>query len=574
MSKNNWKHSAQKVFIALMAIQSLATIAQVDFEVPDTVCISDSMQPVNLSRQAESYYWNFCSGNLLYQPEGIKIDKIGGVDAPAFIEIVHDGDEFYAFVTNHLDGTISRLSFGNNLLNAPVSVNLGNPGGALPTHLQGIQIKKEGNNWYGFVVGGLGNASRIVRLEFGNSLLNNPTALNLGNIGNLDYPIDLFLFQDKSNWYAYTVNYTSGTISRLFFGENLGNIPTGENLGNIGNLNEPCGIFPIIENGSWYIFITNFGSNTISKLDFGGSIISMPTGSNIGGNSYLYSPFDLTMIKDCERTFGFVVNHYSNELTRMIFEGGVENDPVFEPLGNVGGMYQPHGLSKVFREGNDLFLFAANLGDNTLTRFFFPSCNNASPANSKVRDPAKVTYNQPGEYNVVLILDEGLATSEIMCKNVIAVNNPNVFLGNDTSIFPGTSLTLTPDKSFEAYQWSTGENSQSIMVDKAGNYVVEVTDQNGCKNSDQINISMQFFIPDFFSPNGDLINDVWALDIFRNEPGVHIKIYDRYGKLISDQGQDWDGTYRGKNLPSDTYWYIITFDNGSKPLKGNVTIIR
>jgi gliding motility-associated-like protein len=570
----NLKYLPRLVVKILLAFQFIPIFAQIDFEIPDTVCISDSMQPVNLSREATSYYWNFCTGNLLFMPEGVKIEPILNMDAPVFIEIVQDGNSFFAFVTNHLDGTITRLSFGNSLLNEPISENIGNLANILPTHLEGIQIKKEGDYWYGIVVGGIGKASRIVRLEFGNSLTNTPIPVNLGNIGDLSYPIDLFLFQDNGFWYAYTVNFMTSTITRLTFGSSLLNTPTGENIGNIGDLNQPCGIFPIVESGVWHMFVTNFGSNTISHLNFGSSITSNPSGTNIGGSGTLFSPFDITIIQDCQRTFGFVVNHYSNDLTRLVFEGGLESQPTFENLGNIGEMYQPHGLSRVFRVGNDLFLFTANLGDNTLTRFYFPSCNNAVPPFSNDRTPEKVTYNQPGEYNVVLIIDEGLPTREVICKNVIAVNNPVVSLGNDTSIFPGSTITLSPNQDFEASLWSTGETAPAITVAQAGEYWIEVTDTNGCKNNDLINITMNFFIPEFFSPNGDHINDNWSLEYFRDKTGVHINIFDRYGKLITDQGQDWDGTYRGADLPADTYWFIITYNEGNKPIKGNVSIIR
>lgn len=533
------------------------------------------MQPENYSRDAASYYWNFCSGNLLYMPEGEKISGIPNMESPAFIEIVQDGSNYFAFVTNHLTGTITRLEFGSSLLNNnPTAHNIGNPENSLPTHLEGIQIRKEGDKWYGIAVGGIGIMSRIVRLEFGSSLTNMPSGINMGNIGDLDYPIDLFLFQDNSSWYAYTVNFTSNTITRFSFGPSLQNTPTGENIGNIGNLNEPSGIFPVLEGGTWHMFVNNFGSNTISHLIFGNSILNNPSGSNIGGNEVLKNPRDITLIKDCERTFGFVVNHYNSTLTRLIFEGGLESQPTFEDLGNIGQMYQPHGLSKVFRVGNDLYLFTANVGDNTLTRFHFPSCNNAIPAYSNERTPGKVTYNQPGEYNVILILDEGLPTSEILCKNLIAVNNPVFTLGNDTSIFPGTTITLSPNQDFEAYNWSTNETSQTINVGQSGTYWLEVTDTNGCKNNDQIEVTMAFFIPEFFTPNGDGINDNWALEYFRNKTGYQINVYDRYGKLLTDEGQDWDGKYNGIDLPADTYWYIITFDDGTKPVKGNVSIVR
>ena len=40
------------------------------------------MQAVNLSRDASSYYWNFCSGNLSYVPEGEVVWRKDGTRFP------------------------------------------------------------------------------------------------------------------------------------------------------------------------------------------------------------------------------------------------------------------------------------------------------------------------------------------------------------------------------------------------------------------------------------------------------------------------------------------------------------
>ena len=66
---------------------------------------------------------------------------------------------------------------------------------------------------------------------------------------------------------------------------------------------------------------------------------------------------------------------------------------------------------------------------------------------------------------------------------------PVVELGNDTSIETGTTLTLDAG-SFVQYSWSTGETTQTIIVDSAATYLVEVTGNNGCTNSDSIAVTL------------------------------------------------------------------------------------
>ncbi len=85
-------------------------------------------------------------------------------------------------------------------------------------------------------------------------------------------------------------------------------------------------------------------------------------------------------------------------------------------------------------------------------------------------------------------------------------------------------------------------------------------------------------IPEAFSPNGDLINDVWNIGNINVYPKVEISIYNRWGQSVwrSEKGypHSWDGTSNGVNLPIDSYHYIIDLHNGSKPIVGKVTIVR
>ncbi|MET1258845.1 T9SS type B sorting domain-containing protein [Flagellimonas sp. DF-77] len=67
-------------------------------------------------------------------------------------------------------------------------------------------------------------------------------------------------------------------------------------------------------------------------------------------------------------------------------------------------------------------------------------------------------------------------------------------------------------------------------------------------------------IPRFFTPNGDGVNDRFALEGFQSDPAFSFEIYDRYSKLLlstSDTSFNWDGTLQGRPLPSSDYWYRI-----------------
>lgn len=81
-----------------------------------------------------------------------------------------------------------------------------------------------------------------------------------------------------------------------------------------------------------------------------------------------------------------------------------------------------------------------------------------------------------------------------------------------------------------------------------------------------------------FSPNGDLINDVWNIGNINRYPFMEIIIYNRWGQIVWKSGKGypvaWDGRSNGVELPIDSYHYIIDFHNGIKPITGTVTIVR
>ena len=57
-----------------------------------------------------------------------------------------------------------------------------------------------------------------------------------------------------------------------------------------------------------------------------------------------------------------------------------------------------------------------------------------------------------------------------------------------------------------------------------------------------------------------------------------IQIFNRWGQVLyeSQPYDAWDGTYKGKDMPLGTYYYIIDLNDGgsTQTLSGAITIIR
>lgn len=61
-------------------------------------------------------------------------------------------------------------------------------------------------------------------------------------------------------------------------------------------------------------------------------------------------------------------------------------------------------------------------------------------------------------------------------------------LGPDTAQCP--DITLKCSREYVGYQWNTGDTTRQLIVNTSGNYSVEVTDSNGCRNNDSINVTV------------------------------------------------------------------------------------
>lgn len=70
-------------------------------------------------------------------------------------------------------------------------------------------------------------------------------------------------------------------------------------------------------------------------------------------------------------------------------------------------------------------------------------------------------------------------------------NFPGVNLGPDTTLCTGDTLVLDAGPGASSYLWSNGDNTQSIVINAASNWYVDVLSNNNCAYSDSILITFQ-----------------------------------------------------------------------------------
>jgi len=455
----------------LIADSCNLVIPVTSFIAPDTVCTNTNVQVQNTSTGATSYYWTFCEFNT-NTPIGTNLGNFGGqLQTPVFADLVKDNNgNYFAFVSNNSPGGITRLSYGSSLLNTPTATNLGNFGNIIPTSAEGVQVVQVNGNWTVIMVGGEGINSRILKLDFGASLSNTPSATNWGNLGALSYPHDLHLFTENNQWYAYTVNANSSTITRFDFGFDFSNPPSATNLGNIGSLSTPVGIGVIKQAGNWHVFVTNAGNSTITRFDFGNSLLNTASAFNIGNIANISNPRDISFINLCDGIQAFVVNANGNSMTRLNFGTDITSTPSQQLLGGFGSLSFPHSITEWFREGNDIYALIPNANTNALTSIQFAGCSGLP--SSSLQNPPAVTYTTPGTYNITLITDIGLPTQNSFCETIVV----------------GSIATSTSNVSICPNQFPYNWNGQTITT--AGTYSTTIPIPNGCDSIANLNLSV------------------------------------------------------------------------------------
>ncbi|MBK6291509.1 MAG: T9SS type A sorting domain-containing protein [Ignavibacteria bacterium] len=92
-----------------------------------------------------------------------------------------------------------------------------------------------------------------------------------------------------------------------------------------------------------------------------------------------------------------------------------------------------------------------------------------------------IVVRTTGKYWCTVTDENGCSnSSDTIQVNVFPSTLPIIAINAPTTFCEGGSVTLTAPSGFNAYLWSNGAQTQSIVVTQSGSYTVTVADNNGC----------------------------------------------------------------------------------------------
>lgn len=423
---------------------------------------------------------------------------------------------FYSFAASGIWERAVALNFGTTNFVTGTTFNTQNLGTFLPN--PGHQLKggslntfKNGTDdiigarmFYRVIaVGSTENISfTSINLPFGQNLLNpgdqqwlssSDSILFMNGLAPGNYNLEVYFEADftfQPNGAGVHIDNNNGTNYKAQFTISAPNQGCSINLGNDTTI---CGLAAVQLGGNFTI--APFGDSlTITyNASSGGA------GQLIGASKvYMHSGYEAT-------PFGGAINwvgnwgqddgigkmdSLGNNLWRItINPNSYYNVPANGPI---------NGFFLVFRNadgtlvenngGNNIFL--SNAADPVTSFTGVSATKTVSEYTSIVwstgANTPSILVSESGTYWVQLTNSQGCVAIDTVVVN--ANNIPFVNISGNLIICEGESTTLTATPGFVSYSWSNGVNNSSVTLNQSGNYVLTVTDANGCTGIDVVDL--------------------------------------------------------------------------------------
>ncbi|WP_420581923.1 PKD domain-containing protein [Reichenbachiella sp.] len=190
------------------------------------------------------------------------------------LKIVRDGENFYVLIVG--GSTLQVIEFIEDIESETYDELVTNVSGA--TNINDIDVFKECENWKGIIAT---YNSGTFQVDFSEDLLSAPSTSSIPSSPNTG---GISILYEAENYYAFSTDENSLNLLRLDFGNSLSNEPTFVDLGDY-SINLSTALKMHVVNGQVTGFVMGFLGNDLTKLSFEKTCVL---------NSTVENPIDIT----------------------------------------------------------------------------------------------------------------------------------------------------------------------------------------------------------------------------------------------------------------------------------------
>lgn len=468
------------------------------FDAPSSVCLQENIDLKSNSTGATAYEWLLCSTEYSSAPTFNKLitnfngANISSVYYSKFIEF--NNEIFLYFIsnaTNKLYGV--RITNPNTLTfqeYAEIDIS------SIVTGAAGFDIVNENGTWIG-IISKISSPNAIIKITLSGDLKAITSSTDLSAGLTLASPFDVKILNDDGNYFAFIANQTSPAaqqVLRLSFGNSLSNPPTASYF------SMPSGVqsasFDFYEScNSWTGFLSS-RNGKIFRFDFGSNLENSPMITELSLGSALNDPSGLALVRDHDR-FILLSQSRNGFFYSIDLGSNISNNlPTVTPLGNFKGGSRDWDI-EVLKHTSSYKIVTSNFttgGNGGIYAISFPQNCPASIDYSEVEDE-RITFSKPGTHKITLVAKategpESYSTKQVAISNSLS---PQLTINSadDWCLATPADFGYTSNLPISLQLWNFGDTQMSSdanpshQYSASGNYliVVEATATNGCKNN-------------------------------------------------------------------------------------------
>lgn len=504
LSIHNYLKNGLVLLLLLLPAKVWCQAPVASFNATAAACMQETIPLQNNSTNANSFEWDFCADDFFSLKSSAGLGLLSSLKSGEGFKLIGDNGLWYGFAASRDNNKLLRFDFGDSPENVPTIIDLGNPGGLLHSP-EGLDIIKANGNWYIFIgtLDFVAPTSGIIKIELGNSLTNSPSATDLGSF-NLNSRIrNVGVVQQGSDLILILVGYNLNTITRINYRNSFDNSISAGDISDVGFIaNLPIGLNILQKGTNWIVHVSSLTSNTISQLNFGSDILSIPTLEGTYAFTGVVNPDKMKLIREGNQYFA-VVSNSSQAFTVVNFK---DLNPASVPseivTSNLPGIL---GVDVARWMGRNVVLGLGNV-TNEIKKTIFESDCGANVLYSTSTAPSLV-YSSSGIKQIELVARQSSSGSSSLFStsvSVSALTSPDISISTAGGVCTSQSISFIPASiagSITTYAWDFGDNATSSSNNPVHSYLtastyypsLTVTASNGCQNFTQS--SLQIFNP-------------------------------------------------------------------------------